>query len=166
MICFLCIISNLYAFNNDSEPYIKEVDRIAYEITKEIKKTDQLYMIGYGGSVLGGVKEVSLRYETADIITEKKGIEWCCRIIDQLISRIGSSELVKPHFYKGKFDSTNISVAIFTNNPKSQSNILSCYGGRIRFKFLPDDKYTAEIIAEYDFEEEYKKYLEEKAGKK
>ena len=124
MMKWLCMVwlligSSLIASQKE---YIKLVDRITANFTKELTKEKNMYLFGYGGRMMFDVEEISMSYNVVKHASIDEARRLFVEVAERYLARINADEKLRPFLHNYPFTINNLDLGIGFENEKRQAH--------------------------------------------
>lgn len=120
--CFLMTCNSLHA----EQKYIKLVDRITGKFSKELKNEKNMYLFGYGGSMMNDVEEVFMSFHIVQQATIQEARQLFVEVAERYLARINEDEKLRPYLHNFPFTIDNLDLGIgFENEMRQPHNDLA-----------------------------------------
>jgi len=107
-------------FSAFKAPHSKLSDKIYIPYNKELKKQKNLYLVGSGGAMMGGVRKVNAHYDAFKNLTVEEARRLYVEVIEGYLTRYNQNERIRPYLYDYPFTIANLEVDIAFHNKPGQ----------------------------------------------
>jgi hypothetical protein len=162
---FFSILSTLSSCSLIREPesiHVQLAYKLLFSFSKEVKQTDNLFLFGEGGSMMGDIQSFELYFDSPLIPNIEQARELMIRCIDKFYNLLEQMPEIHPYLHEDPFPIKNFNISIhfiYSAQCTSPSAIdrVSLVKGRICFSEYDQTKKDSITILRESYEEALQK---------